>query len=635
MLLSIASFSQKVEFGEVSIAELEEKEYPNDPSAHAAVLFKNQDTYFHSGAGLNVITEIHERIKIYDKDGFDYVTESIRLFKSGSAREKITKIKAQTYNLVDGNIVISEIDKDQIFDNELSENYRETKFTLPDVKVGSVIEFSYKVTSPFYTNIDEFRFQYAIPIKRVHAEIRTPKGVTFKQMFKGFIPIKTDRSESMDHRLGMTVVIDQFDLENVPALKKESFVDNLNNYSSGVLFELVSIELGTSFKSYAQTWGDVAKTLGSEDDYKKEMTKTKVFEDEVDALLTDVTLPLEKTKLIFNYVKDQVEWNGMDGKYFYNGFKKCLEEKKGNTADINLMLVSMLRYAGIAANPVVISTKDNMVPYFPTVDRLNSVIAYAEIDGQNYFMDATEEFSDLNLLPTRDYNWKGILIDNEKMQWRLIQLEEPEKTQNMTMIQAVLNENGELEGTYSSRYSNHRAIDFRKEYNKSDLESYIKKIESDFDNIEISNYEAKNTDTHEGYVTQKFDFYYESASEAVSDKIYIKPLAFLKMTSNPFSEESRTYPIDFGYPWKNINTISITLPEGYKVESMPEPVLMQLPKGIGEYKFLIRPVANTIQLTSSSEINMTKVGIEDYDFLQKYFSEMVTKQSEQVILSKS
>ena len=633
---SVYVFSQDFEFGEVSKSELEEKQYPSDPSAHAAVLFKNQNTFFQSANGnLSVITEVHERIKIYDKEGFDYATQSIRLYRSGSEKENLYKIKAQTYNLENGKVVSSKMEKDQIFNTRLSENYDQTKFTLPDVKVGSVIEYQYRITSPFVWNLDEFKFQYDIPIKQIRAEIRTPKGVKFKQMFKGYIPINSKRSEKTDHRLGMQVEVDEFSLTNVPALKSESYIDNINNYSAGILFELVSIRLGTYFKSYSQTWDDVARTLGNSNDYEKELSKTNAFDDEIDALLVGSSDPREKMRKIYRYLKENVEWNGMDGKYFYNGFKNSLKEKKGNTADMNLLLVAMLRYANITANPVVISTKDNLVPYFPTIDRLNSVIAYAVIGNDKYYMDASEEFSDINILPERDYNWQGLLIDNENMKWGLIEIDPPTKTQSRTMVQARLNENGELEGSCSSRYTNHSALRFRANYKDSDMDVYLSNMEKDMDNLEISNYEAGNTDTYEGHVSQKFDFFYENASELVSDKIYLNPLSFLRLESNPFSQETRTYPIDFGYPFEDIYTVSIMLPEGYKVESAPESVVMKLPDGMGEYKFLIKHTPNSIQLSSSSEINSSRIGVEKYDFIKTYFSQMITKQSEQVILSKS
>ena len=421
--LSIGLVAQDYEFGKVSKAELEETKCPIDDGASASVLYKYQNTYLVTNNGnTQLVTEVYERIKIYANEGLEHASKSIPLYKTKTSEEKVSKVKAATYNLEDGKVVTSELNKSDIFKTDMSYNFNQVSFTLPNVKDGSVIEFSYKISSPFIWNIDEFRFQYTIPIMKMNAELRTPKGYRFKQTFKGYQNVYPNTYTKLDNRIGMEVVVNEYQAENMPALEEEQYVDNLENYCSGVFLELVSVDLPGFSRSYAQTWKDVAQYIGGTTDYKNELDKSRSFDDELDVLLADATTPMEKTKRIFKYVKDNITWNGYDGKYFYNGLKKTLKEKKGNAADINLLLVEMLRYAGINANPVVISTKDNLIPIFPTMNRMNYVVAYAEVDEKPIFMDATDEFSDLNVLPVKDYNWKGILIDNPKQVWRQIEM---------------------------------------------------------------------------------------------------------------------------------------------------------------------------------------------------------------------
>ena len=311
--------AQDIQFGKVSKQELTEAAYPNDESAHAAITYRNQVTYFESNAGqASLITQIHERIKIYDKEGFDYATELVTLFKTRRSEETISKIKASTFNLENGKVVEQKLDKDQIFETEVSYNYNQVKFTMPNVKVGSVIEFKYQIRSPYIWNIDEFRFQFDIPVKKLDAEIRTPAGYKFRATHKGYMQFAPVRSEKIDHRLGLSVSISKYHLNNVPAMKEESLVDNINNYRAGVMFELVSVEQPGYFKSYALSWKDVAQTIGNYDDYKNQLDETKSFDDEVELLLKDAPVdPVEKMEMLFSYVKDNITWNGIDGKGFY------------------------------------------------------------------------------------------------------------------------------------------------------------------------------------------------------------------------------------------------------------------------------------------------------------------------------
>ncbi len=629
--------SQDFEFGEVSIEELEETSLSFDKTAHAAILYKNQNTYLISNmSGAELVTEVHKRIKIYDKAGFDYVTEEISLYKSGSSKEDISKLKAYTYNLEDGKIVKTALDKDQIFETEVNKNFDEVKFTMPNVREGSVIEFQYKFRSPFIWNIDEFRFQYDIPIKHLRAEIRTPEGFKFNQTQKGFIRFSHEQSFKMDHRLGMNVNIYEYVLDNIPGLKEESYVDNINNYRSGVMFELVSIKLdnGTN-KSYAQSWNDVAKTIGNTDDYKNELDKTRAFNDELDQLLLGVTDDVQKMKLVFSYVKQNIQWDGRDGKYFDNGIKKTIKEKKGNAADINLTLVAMLRYAGLEANPVIISTKDNSIPFFPTVDRLNYVLAYVKMNEEQYFLDGTDDFSDINTLPIRDYNWQGILVDSKNMVWKIIDIKEPDVSQNLYSINATLNEDGALQGVLKARYTKHGAYQFRRNFVSKNLESYISDHETKLEGIEISNYEAKNTNNYEGYVTESYDFNHENSCDIINGKIYIRPLSFLRLQSNPFVEDSREYPIDFGYPTKETYNIIIDVPEGYEVESMPDAAIIQLPNNLGGFKYLLDYQNRKIHLSINFEIAKAMISADNFEYLKEYFNQIVLKESEQIVLNKT
>lgn len=640
LLLFFTSFqillSQEIEFGKISKEELLEESYPQDKSANAVVLYKHQNTYLSSSiSSIELITEIHERIKIYNKEGFDYATHEINLFKSGSSNESVRKIKAFTYNVEDGKVVKAALDKNQVFENEVSYNYNQTKFTMPNVKEGSVIEYKYTIRSPFYFSIDEFRFQYDIPIKKLDAELRTPKGYRFNRTNKGYLSFFPKVTTKMDNRLGMDVVLTKYFLNNIPALKEESYVDNIENYRAGVMFELVSIELpGTYPRSYARSWSDVAKTIGNSDDYKHKLDKTNSFKKELENLISETLSDVEKMKLIFKYVKENIKWNGIDGKSFYYGIKKALKEKKGNVADINLTLVAMLRDVGIKANPVIISTKENVTPIFPTVDRLNYVLAYAEISGKKYFMDASDEFSDINLLPIKDYNWKGIYIDNNNLIWKRIDIKEPAQAVSQYSISATLNEEGEINGTMKSRHSNHSAFEFREAFKNEDEEGFVVNLEEKYDNIEISNYEVKNTDKYDGFVSESFDYYQETGADIINDKIYIQPFSFFRIKENPFKLDERNFPVDFGYPFKKKYMFNISLPEGYILESKPEAIVLKIPNDLGEFKYIPRVNANAIQLVVTFEIKSAKIMTDNYLFLKQFFNQMIIKGKEQIVLTK-
>jgi len=157
--------SQNYKFGKVSLEELQEQFYPLDSTSDAAYLFESRRTFYDFMGGLKVITDIHKRIKIYSKEGFNQATQEIGYYKDGSTKERIGALKAYTYSLENGKIIKTKVEKDQIFDEEKSEYFGVKKVTFPKIKEGVVLEIKYSITSPFLTNIDDIEIQKNIPVK--------------------------------------------------------------------------------------------------------------------------------------------------------------------------------------------------------------------------------------------------------------------------------------------------------------------------------------------------------------------------------------------------------------------------------------------------------------------------------------
>ena len=73
LFISFNAFSQDYRFGKVSKAELEESYNPTDSSASATYLYKYRKSYYAyvENKGFTLVTDVHERIKLYNQDGFD------------------------------------------------------------------------------------------------------------------------------------------------------------------------------------------------------------------------------------------------------------------------------------------------------------------------------------------------------------------------------------------------------------------------------------------------------------------------------------------------------------------------------------------------------------------------------------
>ncbi len=628
--------AQNYKFGKVSLEEVNEELYPSDSSAVAAYLLKKRRSYYtySSGSGLSLVSEYHQRIKIYDKNGFDYATQEIGLSRNGSDKESISSIKGMTYNAENGKLVGTKLEKSGIFKSEYSKNLNEVKITMPNVKEGSVLELKYKITSPFIQSIDEFRFQEVIPIKKVEASMSIFDYFKFNTRRKGFLFVKPKTSRTNNRDLETTNVVTTYDLSNIPALKDEPFVNNMDNYRESVKFEIVSLEIpGNSYEIFSKSWEDVVKTVYKSSAFGDELKKKKYFEADLDAAIQGVTDEKEKIYKVLAFVKDKVKWNRRRGVGSDEGVKKAYTSHTGNSGDINLMLIAMLQHAGLDANPIVLSTRDHGIQLFPTLSGLNYVIAAVKLGDDYVTLDATEQFGAPNVLPMRALNLFGRMVDKNGSS-SMMDMVPQKRSVETSMLQVAINSDGSLEGSTRQRFTEYYAMLLRNQIADNTSDAYLEKMEGNYDGLEISNLEIGNEKAVDKPLNQSYEIYHEDIIEEVGDKLYFSPLYHLATTESPFKSEKREFPVDFGYPWEDRFIVNTKLPEGYKVEHLPENIKFSLPENMGSFKYSIKEVGGSLQLSCGIIFTSCLIAPEHYGALKEFYRQIIEKQSEKVVLSK-
>ena len=653
LLVSFTITSQNYNYGKISKEDFSISANSEDD---AIILYKNRKTNFdyNSDDGWFVETEIHQRIKINTKNGFDWGTHSRLLLKSdGNEEEEMNVIKGATYNLVGGKVERTKLKGKSIFKENVNDYRNKVSLTFPEVKEGSIIEFQYTIKSPFF-NIRDIQVQYSIPVKKMEARVYIPEYFVFSQFQKGYHPSQLERTvksrkinivrrESVTGGAQTEVVKSSLEFEenrysvsvsDVPALKGEEYVNNINNYRASYVFELAQYKpTNGQLQNFALNWEDVVRTISQSSRFGIELKKTGYFEKDIDALIASISDPNQKALAIYNYVKSKVKWNNYYGKYTSDGVRRAYKDQVGNVSEINLMLTSMLRYAGLNANPVLISTRSNGVPLFPTLDGYNYVVCGIESDNGVVLLDATNKYSTLNILPFRALNWEGRLVRDDGTS-SLINLYPKQASQKTVSAMVKLDASGNIEGSQRTIKTNHEAMLYRENYVNTDKDNYLEKFENSLDEVEISGFEVKNELDLAKPVMETYNFKSESQSDIVADKMYVTPLFFLAEKENPLKMEARDFPVDFGFPYIDKYRINITLPQGYEIESVPESAAFTLPDNIGSFKYVISKNSNGVQVLMDLAINQAIISAEYYDTLKEFYKQAISKQAEQIVLKK-
>ena len=623
LLANMNSVGQEFKLGNVTIAELEQKAHPKDTSAVAAILFEKGSVYFED---LVTITTVKTKIKIYKKEGYSWANKEISYYLQG---ENISFSDAITYNLVNGKIEKTKLKSEGEFNTKINKFLSQKKIAMPNVKEGSIIEFEYKIRSGNFGSLRDWCFQTSIPVNYSEYKVKTPSFLTFNKRTKGFIYPKIS-SEPTYNEENSTVFV----LENVPAMKEETLVNNIDNYKASVAYELELVNIpGRIYKTFASNWSSVAKTIYENEDFGSELNKTGYFENDLKEVVVGLTKRDEIISAILNYVKSAVKWNEYNGYSCDDGVKQAYKVKTGNVAEINLMLTAMLRTAGLKANPVLVSTRSNGIALFPSRTAFNYVIAAVETPEGLILLDATSKFSTPNVLPFRDLNWFGRLIRKDGTSEEVDLMSAKASSDFVTLVYAT-DEAGKITGKYRRQRTDHNAMNFRSEVENTKEEEYLEKLENKNGKIEISDYSRTNEKNIQLPILETCSFTGANLCEFIGEKMYINPMLFFTKEQNPFKQEIREYPVDYGFPFIDKYNISIEIPEGYVIETIPKSAQIDMAESLGSFKFISNVTGNKIQLSVSHQINSSIVSSEYYSMLKEYYQGMIAKETEKIVLKK-
>jgi len=652
--------AQEFKLGKVSIAELEQKVHPKDSTAVAAILYKKGKVTFEFSQreGFVMITEVTTRIKIYKKDGYDWATKSIDYGLDNNRREDVTFSNAVTYNLVGGKIEKTKLKSEGEFDEIYNKYHGIKKITMPNVKEGSVIEFQYVLRSPNFAAMRDWYFQNDIPVD--HSEFTTyiPEYYVYKPNLKGFIlpkisndtrrqiiPFNADRGpaplvggsdlvSSTANKLEFNENITTYIADNLPAMKEEGFVNNIDNYTTSVGLELTTVKYPNSkIELFSTDWESVAKKIYDNEDFGLELNKTGYFENDLIAVTAGLTAEDEIISAILNYVKSTVKWNDYNSYFCNDGVKKAYKDKIGNAAEINLMLTAMLRAAGLKSNPVLISTRENGIAIFPNRTAFNYVIAAVESPSGLILLDATSKFSTPNVLPFRDLNWLGRLIRKDGTSEEVDLMPKKASNDNVFMNYAI-DATGKITGKLRRQRTDYNAMAYRSKVENIKEEEYLEKLENENEKIEIAEYSRTNEKDILLPVIETCSFSGTNLCDFIGEKMYINPMLFFTKTESPFKQDTREYPIDFGFPFIDKYLINIQIPDGYAVESLPSPAKLDMEDGLGSCVYLSNVNGNSIQISISHQINTPIVPADYYSMLKDFYLAMINKETEKIILKK-
>lgn len=623
----------------VTRSDLETNVYEKDTTANALVIYEYGKSYVHKEK-YNLRTQEKYKIKILNQEGFKAANITIYLYQNKDSKELINNLTATTYNLIDGKVTSTKLGDDAIFREKHNDNYTLVKFTLPNIKEGSVISYSYTRISPFMFKYKGWNFQSDIP--KLYSEYNTSipanweyniKLVGKKKLFKHDQDVKQNCLKGSNGAYA-GCAISTYAMKDIPAFIDEDYMTSEYNYLARIEYELKTFKsFSGDINHYTKTWKAVDKEIENDKEIGRQLTKAIKKEELLDTSIIDELDPLKKAEGIYEFVKANYTWNNVYKIFTEASIKDLLKEKSGNVSSINILLHNLLKASGIEVKPVLCSTRNNGFPtkIYPVLSDFNYLIVQATIDGKSYLLDATDKYLSFGELPFRCLNQYGRLFDFKNgSQW--IDIKAKDLSSIAYKIQLNIDDNEQLTGTIESKKTGHYALNSRKSY-FSNQETYIKNLEDKSPYIEINNYSvSKLQEKSSSSFLESYDIAYNA--NKTSENIYINPFLTKVYKENPFKLQERTYPIDFGYKKTFLYIINLNFNDAYTLIEKPKNAIYALPNKKGRVSLSTTVLENSISIFMKLDFKSAIYEPEYYPYLKEFMNKIIDIQNNSLILLK-
>ena len=642
----------KIKFGDVKPGDFDSVRYAVDTAANAVYLFDGAKSFYEGNTkgGLSVVYERHTRIHLLNKNSFDLATIEIPLYVTTYFQQKVEDLQAAPYNIENGKVVATKIDKSALFKDK-NGNEKITKFTFPNIKEGSIIEYSYKVITPDRDYVQTWFFQKQYPSLWSEYEVSIPSfyhfavnsqhywpytidtGMISHDSYNILAPGESAMESSTTFSIPSNTVNSIWAMKNVPAIKREPFISAIKNYVAKIEFHMASIQYPERpLIPVIKTWPEMAADYLKDEDFGADLSsRNSYLEDELKKVTADAKDDLLKAKKIYEYVRDNFSCNDYEARYLSQSLKKTFQARKGNVVDINLLLTAMLINQKLEAQPVILSTRENgkALESYPIMDRFNYAISRVKIGDQYYLLDAANDRLGFGRLDEECYNGTGRLIAPLP---ELIQLSPDSLKESKVTSVFIINGEKGIEGSVVSNLGYFESLNNREKLKKTKEEDFFKELKKGYSfDVELENTRIDSLKKLENPIAIKYDLKFNLDE----DIVYFNPMLAEVTKENPFKSAERYYPVEMPYCSDETYVLNMEIPNGYKVDELPKSARVKLNEDDGMFEYIIVKSDDRIQFKSRISLKKAIFDPEDYQTLRDIFGFIVKKQAETIVFKKA
>ena len=639
------SLSQKgfPEPGNIDKSDLEMTDCDFDKGAEAVKLIdwgKVSYNYILTNlSGFATTYERRVRIKILNDKGLSQANVTIPYF-SYEDYELITRMDAFTFNIDEsGNIKTTKVSKSSIYKKKINIGYSEMIIAFPEVKVGSVIEYIYRLERGPSLHINDWNFQGKIPVKYSEYVVEIPPFLHFKENPRVTDKLETKQEEAkgagaINPSTGVreTTIKKIYTMQNLNGIKDEPFMGSLRDYQQRIEFLLSQIEVyRNDIVDLRTSWSQVVEDLKKSKYFGLQLEKTLPKTNDLIEYWKSIQDPETRLKAVYQYVQQNMAWNDEETILSYDGVESAFSHKTGTAADINLILINLLNQAKIKADPILFSSRKNGLvnTLYPGLDQFNKIMAYVPTDNKNYILDATDKLSSYKLIPAEVVNSNGFIVMGEGGKWVEV-LEKKIKYKVFTAVKAEVDINGKMLGEATVNCSGYAKKERSKTWLK-DKDTFRKTYFSQPDiSMNIEDIIVNNVYADSLPLEQKIKF--SSILNNSGGYLYFTINLFSDLSKNPFISDQRISDIEYGYLQDFTIAGNYNIPDGFKFEVLPENISLVMPDKSVVFSRFLNAEGNILNVRIQLEFKNSYYPVSSYAEFREFYKKLYDALNEQVVI---
>lgn len=582
--------------------------------------------------GSNIVAIIDHlvRIKVLSEEPIEIAEASLvgipYYFADGM--ERVLQLEGITHH-PDGSQ--SELDRNQIRTVDLNSRYRSIEFEMPDVEKGSIIEYRYRQERRYIEELPDFQISHRVPTQRATVTLKNANYLRFNTVEQNidfdlnYTEQRVDTSlvpPIFTYRRPDPVLIQTWEAEDVPAIDASSYISSFGDVRAALKFQIS--EFGVPRQPLENSWDFVAAKIFRNNNPFEVLDYQTDLKSVGQQIAVNVGSLEEAQDSIFQFVNEAAQYNEMSAVFVDGPLGHVLEGSPANNAEINMVLLALLRGADIEAKPVYISSREfgRINKEFPSIYQFNKMLVQSQINGKKFFMDASFPHSLPNLIPVKANNEEGMVLRESEFEWVDIN---PEKSifKFDIDIDAELRENGDLVGTINATTGGYPSLQIRREL--AGAGSQIDIIRETFfeiyPEIEINDHSITVVEQNRDEIRTKASFRIPQYAVTFTEGIEFRPKVVGFLFDNPFEPSERRVPITLDAPEFLSIHYNIMLPEGYELDISGETRSTSLQGA----EFFEEYLSFSDQLEYSFDINISQKNfpVDDYQELRRMYQRWV------------